>query len=167
MNKENESSSAILGDVSSFHAIEKEPILSGSSLSRFIQRLDNQLAKNQYQFQHQIDQIKRGVSVSSENEKILIKKIQSLEQKLDFVQQENFQLQQTISELFNERNQMEKKLVLASNEISRLKHSKITLLNSRRRSPAPAVKSQAVDIDKYRRALLYIDELQHRLRVGN
>ena len=160
MNKENETDCAIFSDVSSFHAIDRGQ---SGGLSRFIQTLDEKLAKNHHEFQQQIHQLNRGVSVSSENEKILIKKIQSLQYKLESVEQENYQLERLLHVSQDERNQMEKKIVLLSNEISRLKHSKITSLNSRRTAPV-AQPSTSVDIDKYRRALLYIDELQHRLR---
>ena len=160
MEKENESSGAILGDISTFQSLEE--ISSASSLSRFIRRLDSQLAHNRDEFQEQIDRINRGVLGSSRpvNEKVLVDKIQSLEHKVRVLEEENFQLHESLETAENEKKNLEKKLALSATEISRLKHGKISSLNSRRPTPT------TVDVDKYRRALLYIDELQHRLRTN-
>ena len=158
MEKENESSGAILGDISTFQPLEK--ISSGvSGLSRFIRRLDAQLEHNRDEFQQQIDRINRGVLGSSQlgNEKILIEKIHSLEQRITDLEEKNNQLQESLEMTINDRNKLEKKLALAATENSRLKQTKISSINSRK-------PPSTVDVDKYRRALLYIDELQHRLR---
>ncbi len=167
MNKENESSGAILVDISSFYPVGGKTSYNGGSsgLGKFIQRLEMQLTSNTEQFQLEIDRINRGVLGSSKNgnEKILIDKIHSLEQRIEALEDDNHQLQEALNSAENENKLLEKKLALFSAENSRSKQSKISSLNSRR-SPNRTSQPPTVDIDKYRRALLYIDELQHRLR---
>ena len=167
MNKENESSGAILADISSFYPVGKTSYTGGSSgLSKFVRRLEMQLTSNTEQFQLEIDRINRGVLGCSKNgnQKILIDKIHTLEQRINALEDHNYQLQEALNSAQNENKLLEKKLALSSTENSRLKQSsKISSVNSRR-SPNRTSQPPTVDIDKYRRALLYIDELQHRLR---
>ena len=165
MNKENElsSSDAILGDISSFHPVDSTIPKSSGGLSKFLNRLESELENSAVQFQTQIDRINRGVSVSSDsgNEKFLVSKMQNLEQQIDILQSENEQLREAFSLIDSQNKNLEKKLALALNDNTRLKQSsKISSINSSR-SP-----NRTVDVDKYRRALLYIDELQHRLRTN-
>ena len=169
MGNENEES-AIFADISSFHPIDRSVNNKSSGMGRFIAKLERQMEMNTVKFRDQIEAINRGVARrSSEEEKILISKIHSLEHRLADLQEENNRLSDELSICMEENKRLEKRLVLASTENSRLKQTKISAVNSRRPNTlsipsGSTTKPLTVDIDKYRRALLYIDELQHRLR---
>lgn len=171
MGNENEES-AIFADISSFHPIDRSVNIKSSGMGRFIAKLERQMEMNTVKFRDQIEAINRGVSRrSSEEEKNFISKIHSLEHRLADLQEENNRLSDELSICMEENKRLEKRLVLASTENSRLKQTKISAVNSRRPTSSTlsipsgsTTKPLTVDIDKYRRALLYIDELQHRLR---
>ena len=163
------------------------PLSSGGGLSNFLSHLDKQLEKNSREFQEQLNLLQRRgyrgeVDFSSLTERIRVleNEIRAVSNQRTKLESQNIAATDRIRELETENEilareleksetrhqgemrRIEKRLILANTENSRLK---VKMGNGR---PTTARQSSpprpTVDREKYRRALMYIDELQKRLR---
>ena len=171
---------------------EEQSMVVGGRISNFFHFLDQQLEKNSKEFQTRLESLnsgsvrQQGVNVSGLTDRIRVLEndlkiaschIERLESesvssraRLGEVETENELLIQEIEKFgeieksrIEEIRKLEKRLILANTENNRLRMKFSSVPTKQFSHPQPAT-APTVDREKYRRALMYIDELQRRLR---